>query len=152
MLLYHFSCVLTHYLRKRKLNILNFTRPIERLENDPLPLPSREKIKLAHAYFWLGYLKHTLAILDVKNREFIVSNGLPDPLEIRHLLTKKELEDWDKDSPNDRARVSLYLGYAYLALGNVSEAYKNFIDAFGFNPKLKYDTKALQYSYLEGRD
>lgn len=121
---------------------------IEALENDPLT--PRKKLDLARAYFWIGRLQHALAILDVKNREFIVSNGLPDPLEIRHLLTKKELEDWDKDSPNDRARVSLYIGYAYLALGNISEAYKNFIDAFGFNSEIGYNTKALQYGYLEG--
>lgn len=120
---------------------------IEALEDSAL---TSEKLDLARAYFWIGRLQHALAILDVKDRGFIDSGDLPDSLKEEYFLSEEELDRWYRNCPNDRAKVSLYIGYAYLALGNVSEAYKNFIDAFRFNSKLKYNMKALQYDHLEG--
>ena len=130
-----------------KFEYSQFRQAIEALKDG---VSASEKLDLARVYFWIGHLQHALAILDVKDRGFIDSGDLPDSLKEEYFLTAKELEHWHRNYPDDRAKVSLYIGYAYLALGNVSEAYKNFIDAFRFNPELKYNTKALQYGHLEG--
>ena len=111
------------------------------------------KLKLARTCFWLGYLQNTIVILDPENRdEFIEDiNNLRDTVKEKHLLTEDELEDWEKNSPKERAQASLYLGYSYLSLGYESEAYKNFIKAFEFYPDLELDKKVLEKDeYLEG--
>lgn len=111
------------------------------------------KLKLARTCFWLGYLQNTIAILDPENHnEFINDiNNLPDTVKEKYLLTEDELEDWEKNSPKQRAQASLYLGYSYLSLGYESEAYKNFIEAFEFYPDLKLDKEVLEKDeYLEG--
>ena len=115
-------------------------------------LSASDKLKLACTYFWLGYLQNTIAILDAKNRDKFTGDidNLRDLLGSEHLLTKGELEDWDKNSRKERSQVFLYLGYSYLSLGDESKAYKNFIDAFRFNPELEWNNNALRYDYLEG--
>ena len=154
-------------------------KPSESLETltklkEKKTLSAYEKLDLACAYFWLGHHQNTIAILDPENRYKFIDDidNLRDPLGKKHFLTEKELEDWEKNSPKERAQLRrltlvpvrlleknspkeraeafLYLGYSYLSLGYESEAYKNFINAFGFYPDLEFDNNALRYDYLEG--
>ena len=123
------------------------SQPVDSENDTSTPL---RKLDLARDYFRRGYPQHSIVILDVKNRGFIGSGGPLDLLRREHLLTEEDLRQLSENSRNERAQIFLYLGYSYLHLGNESEAYKNFINAFRLDPDVDRDSKALQYDYLKG--
>ena len=94
-------------------------------------LSASKKLELAYTYFWLGHLQNTIAILEPENRDEFTGyiDNLGGPLGSGH---------------QERAQVSLYLGYSYLSLGDESKAYKNFVNAFRSDPDLELDKEVLE--------
>ena len=103
-------------------------------------LKASEKVCLAFAYFRLGNLQYTEVILDAENQTRNIRDGLPNDLEISHLLTKPELGSLSR---NDKSEVFTHLGYLHIGIGNNLEARKSFTAAFRYNPYLEFDTKTF---------
>lgn len=140
-------------LAEDKFDSSSFRAEIEELKKDLSP---RGKLELARSYFYFGYLYHTAAILDIGVRieDYSFLNETddytsPGKLESWHIFTRENLEDLHKESPEQRAQASMYLGYTYLSIGKVSKALENFAAAFEFDPYLKYEKAALWHESLE---
>ena len=149
-----FSCLVfaADSLAEGKFDSSSFRAEIEELKKDLSP---QGKLELARAYFSFGHLYHTAAILDigVKIDDYSVLNETddtsPGKLAPKHLFESEELEKLREESPEQWAQASMYLGYTYLSIGNVSKALENFAAAFEFNPDLEYKKATLWHESLE---
>ena len=150
-----FSCFVfaADSLAEGKFDSSSFRVEIEKLKENLSP---QGKLELARAYFSFGYLYHTAAILDVdvKIDDYSFLNETddytsPDKLTPRHIFKAEQLKKWHEESPEQWAQASMYLGYTYLSIGNVSKALENFAAAFKFDPDLEHEKTELWHESLK---